>query len=252
MSLFNNFKGISRNEGITEKTWMDYKMESFDASDAVQKREEKSFALLKTATKREDGFVPLEICGNKGGKQKGAEEIIREAQEKAVRLEQEGYEKGFSQGEKDGFEFGEKQSKKIVENLEKFFDEIGNLKHEILKQYEKEILSLIFAVAEKIVHHEVRSEVSTVKDVIFHALETAMEKNKVIFNVNPEDYDYVEKIKPELFNKYKEIKSIIVTPDPSVSKGGCFLETPYGDIDATLESQMEKICESLQKYLNFE
>jgi len=39
---------------------------------------------------------------------------------------------------------------------------------------------------------------------------------------------------------------MIVTSDPSITRGGCFLETPYGDVDARVETQLEKIYQSLE------
>ena len=169
------------------------------------------------------------------------------SKENIASIEQEAYEKGFVQGEKDGFELGEKKAVKVIENIENLFNEITHLKYDILKQYEKEILELIIAVAEKIVHHEVKLDDTIVKSAIFDALELAVEKSKVVFNVNPDDYDYVEKLRPELFNQNKELKSIVVSSNPSVTRGGCFLETPYGNIDATIESMLEKISHSLQE-----
>ena len=154
-------------------------------------------------------------------------------QENISSIEQEAYEKSFAQGEKDGFEFGEKKAIKVVKNIENLFNEMVSLKHDVLKQYEREIIDLIFAVTEKIVHHEVRSKESVIKNT------------KVVFNVNPEDYDYVEKLRQELFNRNKGAKSIVVTSDPGVTRGGCYLETPYGNIDATIESKLEKIYQCL-------
>jgi flagellar assembly protein FliH len=93
----------------------------------------------------------------------------------------------------------------------------------------------------------VRHDDTAIKESIFNALEMAVEKSKVTFNVNPDDYDYVEKLRPNLFRNNKEIKSIVVTSDPAVSKGGCFLETSRGNIDATIESKLEKIRQCFQE-----
>jgi flagellar biosynthesis/type III secretory pathway protein FliH len=43
------------------------------------------------------------------------------------------------------------------------------------------------------------------------------------------------------------IKEITIEPDLRVSYGGCFIETPTGDIDARLESQFEVIDEVLNR-----
>jgi flagellar biosynthesis/type III secretory pathway protein FliH len=54
-------------------------------------------------------------------------------------------------------------------------------------------------------------------------------------------------MKPEFFRTSKDLKSIVVTPDLSVNRGGCLLETPYGDIDASVEARLDKIHQSLNR-----
>jgi flagellar assembly protein FliH len=230
-----------------EESWHKYKMESFESNEFQSQERKNDFISLDTGERETSDFVPLDTWGNSGTNKEGTGSDVPGMQERVSAIEEEAYEKSFAQGEKDGFEFGEKKALKIVENIENLFNEMTTLKQDILKQYEREVIDLIFAVAEKIVHHEVRSNESVIKNAIFDALALAVEKSKVIFNVNPDDYDYVERLRPELFNQNKGLKSIIVTSDPGVSRGGCYLETPYGNIDATIESKLEKICQCLQE-----
>jgi flagellar assembly protein FliH len=243
MSLSKNLK----NTDGKEESWQKYEMKSFESYESQKRGDKKDFVFLETGSESKPKFYPLEAWENSGNKEKKSEDDLLGTKENIASIEQEAYEKGFVQGEKDGFELGEKKAVKILENIENLFNEMTNLKHDILKQHEKEILDLIFAVAEKIVHHAVRSDDTVIKSAIFDALKLAIEKSKVVFNVNPDDYDYVEKLRPELFNQNKELKSIVVTSNPAVTRGGCFLETPYGNIDATIESMLEKIYHSLQE-----
>ena len=236
-----------KNTNGKEESWHKYEMESFESYKSQKQGGKNAFVSLETGAERKPKFVPLGAWENAGNKEKETEDDLLGTQENIASIEQEAYEKGFAQGEKDGFELGEKKAVKTIENIENLFNEMTNLKHDILKQHEREILDLIFAVAEKIVHHEVRSDETVIKNAILNALELAVEKNKIIFNVNPEDYDYVEKLRPEIFNQNKELKSIVVTSDPAVTRGGCFLETPYGNIDGTIESKLEKIYQCLQE-----
>jgi flagellar assembly protein FliH len=243
MSLSKNI----RNSSGKEESWHKYEMESFEPYSLQQQKRENDFVSLDTGEGKRANFVPLAAWESDDSKKEKNEDDVLGMQEKISGIEQEAYEKSFAQGEKDGFEFGEKKSIKIAENIENLFNEMINLKHEVSKQYEREIIDLIFAVAEKIVHHEVRSKEPVIKNAIFEALEAAVEKSKVVFNVNPDDYDYVEKLRPELFKQNKGLKSIVVTSDPAVSRGGCYLETPYGNIDATIESKLDKIYQCLQE-----
>ncbi|GAF75273.1 unnamed protein product [marine sediment metagenome] len=227
-------------------SWTKLEMESFESPPLPKKKDKTNFVSLQIGGGETANFIPLEESGDNYKKRKEAEDILKQAQEKADLLEREAYEKGFAQGEKDGIELGEKKVLKVIENIENFFIEMSHLKKEILKQYEKGILDLIFAIAEKIVHRKIESDERIVKDIVLKAFELASEKSKIMLRVNPEDFDYIERLKPEFFSKFKDLKSIIVTSDPSITRGGCFLETPYGDLDATVETQLEKIYQSLE------
>jgi flagellar assembly protein FliH len=221
-------------------------MESFESPSLSGETDKPDFISLQAGGEKKPDFIPLEHSGDNYKKRKEAEDIVKKAQEKGALLEREAYEKGFAQGEKDGLELGEKRGLKVVENIENFFIEMSNLKKEILKQYEKEILELIFAIAKKIIHHQITSDEKAVEDTVLEALRLAVEKSEITLRVNPEDFDYVERLRPDFFAKFEELKSIMVTSDPSITRGGCFLETAYGDLDARVETQLEKIYQSLE------
>lgn len=246
MSLYKK----SENESEHIESWTNYHMKFFEHDELVDKKDDYGFISLQAGELKRAEFVPVEGYSDRNNKRKMGKDETSHAQENVSLIEQDAYEKGFVQGEKDGFELGERKANKVIENIEKLFDEMSTLKQEILKQHEKEILDLIFAIAEKIVHHLTRFDEGGVKEAVFNALNLAIEKSEIVLNVNPEDYDYIEELRPDLFKKYKELKSITVTSDPSITRGGCFLKTPYGDIDAGIETQLEKIYQCLQDTFN--
>jgi len=246
MSLYKN----SDNESAQLKSWTKYHMKFLEHDELVDKKDDYGFISLQAGELERGEFVPVEGYPDRQNKRKMGEGETSDAQENVSLIEQDAYEKGFVQGEKDGFELGERKASKVIENIEKLFDEMSTLKQEVLKQHEKEILDLTFAIAEKIVHRVTRFNEGGVKEAVFNALSLAIEKSKIVLNVNPEDYDYIEELRPDLCKKYKELKSIIVGSDPSITRGGCLLETPYGDIDARIETQLEKIYQCLTDSFN--
>jgi len=259
-----------------EKSWAKFEMGAFDASSSSEKDDESGFVSLQgDGGGRDDaGFVSIQgnsgsgndagvtsIQGDGGDDDgfisfeeragdtriiKKAEKTLRHAQETAALVEREAYEKGFEQGEKDGRELGEKKAVKVLENIEKLLVEISHIRTEILKQCEKEVLEIIFVLGKKIIHHQLESDEEAIKGTLHHAVQLAAEKNKITLRVSPEDFDYVERLRPEFFTKFKELKSMTVTSDPSITRGGCLLETPYGDVDARIETQFDMIHQSLQ------
>ena len=241
--MSNNFKKTA--EG--KEFWPKFEMDSLESSSLPMEKDKNDFACLQMARGEKAYFIPFEKNRNNNEKIKKVEDILQETREKVVLLEQEAYEKGFSQGEKDGLELGEKKAIKVIESIENLLIEISNIKREIIEQSESQILELIFTIAKKIIHHQAGSDEKAVRDTILKAIHLATEKSKVTLRVNPENFDYIEKLKPEILTKFKELKSIMVTSDPSITKGGCLLETPYGDVDASIETQLEKIYQCLDE-----
>ncbi len=251
----------NHSEKIAEgkKSWTEFEMESFEPLSLTEKparplinrgaggKDKADFISLHIGDGEKGDFIPLEQGEDNYKKRQEAEDILKDAHKKVALLEQEAYEKGFAQGEKDGLELGEKKAIKVIENIENLFLEISHLKKEILKQYEKEILELIFAIAKKIIHDQITLDEKAIKNTVFKALNLTAEKSEIVLRVNPEDFDFVERLRPEFFTKFNELKSIMVTSDPSITRGGCFLETSYGDVDATVETRLEKIYQSLEE-----
>ena len=215
-------------------------MNSFEPLSFGEKKENTQFTGLQVDDQKETEFIPFGVYG-------GEIDPVKGAKKRVAILEQEGYEKGFAQGQNDGFEMGEKKALKVIENVENLLIEMNRFKFNILKRHEKEILEIIFAIAEKIIHYQIDTSDEIIKESIVQALRLTVDKSQVVLRVNPEDYDYVEKLRPDLFSKIKDMKSIIVNSDTSISRGGCFLETNNGDVDATVETQLEKIRHCLTR-----
>jgi len=229
------------------RPWKKFELESLESHALSGQGDKADFIQLQTPNTEKHDFIPLEKGGDNPKKKKDAEDILQKAREKAAYIEQEAYEKGFAQGEKDGLELGEKKATKLIENIESILIELKQLKEEIPKQYEKEILDLVFLITKKIIYREIATDETALKDTILNALHFAVDKSKVVLSVNPEDFNYVEKLRTQLFAEVRDLKSISISSDPSITRGGCFLETPHGDIDSTIETQLTKIYQSMEE-----
>jgi flagellar assembly protein FliH len=224
-----------------------YEIKPFDSFPAVGKKENIAvFALPQEGGVKKAVFNRIDCRGNFVINE-GPYDTKEKAREKASMLEREAYEKGFAQGEKDGLELGAAKALKVVENIENLLDEIGRLRTDIIKWHEKDIIELICAVAEKVVHHQVTLNGTTIRETVIRAIQLATERRSVLLRVNPEEFDYIEQLRPELFKRFNELTSIEVVPSPPVKRGGCFLETQCGDVDARVETQMEMISRCLEE-----
>ena len=70
-------------------------------------------------------------------------------------------------------------------------------------------------------------------------------RSRLKIKVNPNHHPIIEQNIDKFLSGSTTIKEITIVPDPRVRFGGCFIETPSGDIDARLESQFEVVEEVL-------
>jgi len=230
-----------------DKPWAKYEMDSLEPSPLTGQMKETDISFSQMGGREAADFVPLENTTDHHKKKREIEDIRRKAQEKASALEREAYEKGFAQGEKDGVELGQRKAIKLIEDIENLLRSMDDLKQEILALYEHEIVELVFAIAQKVIHRTIRSDDTSIEGTVLSALNLAAEKTKATLRVNPEDFDYVEELRPEFFAAVKELKTLTVVSDPSITRGGCLLESLYGDVDARIETQIEKIHQCLEQ-----
>ena len=181
----------------------------------------------------------------------GEDEDGQESEAKAA--EDEGEFKA-SEGEidwdrylKDGFEMGTKKVDKILDRIHGTLQDIVAYRQEFIKRYEKETLHLICAIAEKVVRGAVKVDNQIVREAILEAFSFAVDRSEVTVRVNPEEVEYVKEIRPEFFDRISELKSITIESDPSITPGGCFMETAFGSVDARLETQLEKIAKAVER-----
>jgi len=165
----------------------------------------------------------------------------------------EGYEKGEKQGYAEGYEKGENDAKKncdasaleIINSLEDILLKTNDAWTEIVKKYEEKLLSLVCRIAEKVVLARVEIDDKLVKESIFNAMEKMPEPEEIILHVSPDDYEYIEMIKEDFFERIHGLTSISVVSDPSIHRGGCRIESAKAKIETDIESRLEAVFESI-------
>jgi flagellar assembly protein FliH len=174
-----------------------------------------------------------------------SEKILKEAQEKAAHIEREAYESGYKQGEKTGIEIGEKRFESVIKALEKALEEFKGIAASSLGEMESEIVRLSLAVARKIVHAEVLQNPDVIIQNLQHVLRRVTDKDSVVIRLHPSDADRAKSAQSELLDGMPDIRDLAFQPDPAVPRGGAVVETSFGDLDARLDEQFQRIEKSL-------
>jgi len=82
--------------------------------------------------------------------------------------------------------------------------------------------------------------------IITGVIDKIIDKTKIKVKVHPEHYPSIDQQIDRFKGDSTAIKDITIEPDTRVRQGGCYIETPTGDIDARVESQMDIITNTFK------
>ena len=86
--------------------------------------------------------------------------------------------------------------------------------------------------------------------MIENALQSSVRSDQYRIRINPADLESVTLQKPLFLASISGLKNLSIETDPEISPGGCRVDSDFGDIDATLETQLETIRQTLSKAIS--
>jgi flagellar biosynthesis/type III secretory pathway protein FliH len=81
--------------------------------------------------------------------------------------------------------------------------------------------------------------------LIAEALELASGTSSVVLKLHPEDFAELQKSSAEWQLLVDRHRNLTVTADGTLTRGGCLVETPEGEIDGRIETQFSRIVTEL-------
>lgn len=175
--------------------------------------------------------------------------LIAAARDRVAQIEKEAYDKGFAVGQNEALAQETTRLDQIMAELKTLLENIETDRQRLFAQYESEVVTLIKAMVDRVLFHEVTTNPQVIEVCLRTALAYVVENSKVTVRVHGQDLERLKKAameRPEMLTGYKKID---LNEDPSVSPGGCFLETSFGEIDATLDSRRDKVYSAIDAIL---
>jgi DNA-binding response OmpR family regulator len=157
------------------------------------------------------------------------------------------FERGVAEGERRVREregaAREREHQLLADVVRRLEQTIADLREAV----EEDVRALAFAIATKIVRQAVETNRELVLDQVRAALAHVKDAPSVRVRVHPNDVPILEGARESLAGAREESVSLVVEGDPSVSVGGCVVQTPTRLVDATLESQLIRLGEALKR-----
>lgn len=160
--------------------------------------------------------------------------------------QQAAHEKGFKEGYQQGYEKGLEEARKIIGQFEQAVKDAVNQRTIVLQEAKQKILELVMKISRKVTFDAVEADPETTAVMISSIIKQLIDRGQLKIKVNPNHLPVVEQNIDRFLGDSTDIKDIKIEADPRVRYGGCFIETPTGDIDARLSSQFEVIEETIR------
>lgn len=156
-------------------------------------------------------------------------------------LERDAFVKGYAQGERAGLEAGVKRTDAVLRRLGETIDELAGLRRQILHQSEQQLVQLALALARRIVRRELAADDELLGALARVALERLGEARPATIRLHPDDFARSTAGRLEQW----AAAHVSVVADPTVNRGGCLVESPFGFVDASIEAQLQELAGAL-------
>ncbi len=172
--------------------------------------------------------------------------MVAAAQARVLQIEKDAFDKGFAEGKAEGLA----QEQARLAQIDTLLAAIEGDRQRLYAQYEAESLSLIKAMVDRVLFHEVTINPQAIEVCLKTALAYVVENSSIVIRLHGLDLERLKQAvmeRPELLTGYKKIELV---EDPGLGLGGCMIDTGFGEIDATLDSRKDKVFAAIDAVLN--
>ncbi|MFZ4617829.1 MAG: flagellar assembly protein FliH [Rectinemataceae bacterium] len=168
-------------------------------------------------------------------------ELESQAIAKVEAAEKEATKRGREAGRDEGFKEGVGEVERLVTRIHVILDRAMEKRGEILEQAETQVVELVLLVARKVVKVISENQKSVVVLNIQQALRKLKTKADVVVRVNMADLELTSSHIKDFVQMAENARSLTVVEDTTIDRGGCVIETDFGEIDARISSQLSEL-----------
>ena len=186
---------------------------------------------------QQSAFERWEVVEPVNGEESEEARAARQLNE-ATRIREQARAEGVQQGIADGRREAQADSMRMKELATGFGQALDTLDFRVADM----VLDLALDVARQIVAGELAAKPERILDVVRLALRQLMDTTREArLLLNPEDAALVRPHLEEVLDRNR----LRIVEDTRIVRGGCLIETPHGDLDATLQTRWRQVVKVL-------
>ena len=161
----------------------------------------------------------------------------------------EGYEVGMEAGRTAGHDEAFGIYSQALKDLSARWAQTLDILHQNMPAHiadsKVDLVRLAIAIAERVTHQEALQNRGVSEATVTETLKMVGHARVVSLLVHPDEIEAAETYLPDVLAKLRSIESVELTPDPSITPGGCIAKFGAGEIDARIETQLKRIADEL-------
>ncbi len=173
----------------------------------------------------------------------GPARLLAQAGAEAERIRELAREEGYADGRAAGHEDGLTEISTAVSGLGEALQGVESLRTEVADAVEHDAIDLALALAAKILAGALQARPELVVEVVQGALRRVSERRRITVLLNPADLETVRAAIGDLQTQVNGIELCDLQPEERVGAGGAIVRTPEGEVDASLQTQLERARE---------
>ncbi|MEK6675106.1 MAG: FliH/SctL family protein [Planctomycetota bacterium] len=191
--------------------------------------------------------------------------ILDAAKENAERLYEKekrkghkaGFEVGFAEGRIEGEEKGRQEAchqalqqfqekqEHLITDIRRAIGDLDAIKRDFRTAVEKDLLDFALQVAIKLTFSVGKTFREAAQENLRRAMRLVADSRSVRILAHPEDMETLQRVSAELWQVGKESDSVKFEADSTLAPGGCIVKSDRTEVDASLETQVESLVQSL-------
>jgi flagellar assembly protein FliH len=167
--------------------------------------------------------------------------ILAEAEARAAAIEEEARAAGYEAGRAAGFEDVRRELEQPRAALLASVDAVHAAAGTAADASERRAVELALDLAERIVSAALEVRPELVCEVVSGALRRVVERDRLVLDLNPDDVPIVR--------EWLADDLVDVHPERRVARGGCVVRTAEGELDAQIQTQLDRAAELVREAL---
>jgi len=176
-------------------------------------------------------------------------ETIRIREDARLAGQEEGRQQGLAEGRQQGHDEALAQTQARLADLASRWAQTLDLLQQHMPVHvadaRTDLIRLALGIATRVTRQEVLRNRAIAPALADETLRMIGAARLVSLHVDPVELDLLETYLPDLLGRLRSIESVQLTPDETVGPGGCILRFGAGEIDARMETQLDRIAEEL-------